>query len=257
MSQNGITTLNSITVDVNGTPVTLVHGDITKQASAAYVVPHFSDRVSEGGVAFAFKKEWGHDVADLYRQYLSGFKEGLDYSTIVCGQDKEKDAWLLHAVTVRSGRDKAFETIGRAVANAMMFAAQRNLPSVAFPALGTGPEGELEDAQSALSMLNAIHEHGRLREGKNWPKVGVTIAVWDWESARRFATFRRVLTSDAYVDIKPQPGMRAYDPQRHMYEREKTGRSQIVVVGQGGPATPPDRPKGDVISLNRYRKLTQ
>lgn len=135
----------------------IVLGDITGQKVDAYVVPHFDNAVSWGGVGAAVARAGAEKGLLEYEQkYCDG---RLKFGDVVLTQSYGGNSkYLLNATTVASGRTKEPQTIYDATANAIKIAEKNNLSSVAFPALGTGIIGKLTPEQSALIMLGAAHK---------------------------------------------------------------------------------------------------
>lgn len=134
----------------------IVLGDITKQIVDAYVVPHFDNEVSWGGV--------GNSVACAgaekgMLEYQDKYCDGrLKFGDVILTQSYGGNSkYLLNATSVASGREKEPRTVYDATSNAIKVAEANKLSSVAFPALGTGIIGKLTPEQSALIMLGAAH----------------------------------------------------------------------------------------------------
>jgi O-acetyl-ADP-ribose deacetylase (regulator of RNase III) len=256
--------ISSFEGEIGDMKVRLVHGDLTREKLASVMIPQFADRGSDGGLALAFSQAFGHDISKDYRSYLELRKRPLDYSALVCVPDKESGRWLLHAATVRSGTERAFETVGRAVQNALNFASENNLRSVGIPALATGPEGELTNKQSALAILNAIHKFSAVHRRKSYPRLEITIGLWDWKSGQKFRAFRQELLSRRFENVQPELGQRVHDPAHYAHAQRQKGRNAAVIFYNGAvledatqvaeilPFRPRKRlPEGNVYYLRR------
>jgi O-acetyl-ADP-ribose deacetylase (regulator of RNase III) len=66
--------------------------------------------------------------------------------------------WVIHAAAMAAGRPATPESVGAATASALALAAERDIESIALPALGTGV-GNVGFADCARAMYGAIAAH--------------------------------------------------------------------------------------------------
>ncbi len=235
MKVHTINDLNKLQADINGITVELIRGDITQHPVDAVIVPQFSDKVSDGGIALAFHKALGRDICKPYQGYLKAAGGKVEFCQVIANYDEESAKWFFHAVTVKSGRDNAFENTNKAVANALLLACHEGLHSLATPTLGTGTDGELEDRQSALCELNAIFNFGDFKRALGYGRLSVTIVVGGMDAGKRFTAFREVMRDGTYKNATPEVGTRPFDPRKLVRDSMvKPGMQPIVVVDSTG-----------------------
>ncbi|MCL2537885.1 MAG: macro domain-containing protein [Alphaproteobacteria bacterium] len=141
---------------IKSADASIVLGNITKQIVDAYVVPHFDNEVSWGGVGASVSRAGAAKGMEEYEEkYCNG---NLKFGDVILTNSYGGNSkYLLNATTVASGEDKEPRTVYEATSNAIKVAEANKLISVAFPALGTGIIGDLTPEQSALVMLGASH----------------------------------------------------------------------------------------------------
>lgn len=157
---------------VNGIDVKVCFSDVCVAKAEACVVPQFSNRVAETGVASTLIHS-GYTRAMLdYEEFLQHYDYasralpmGVAYTTnayVGCY------AWLIHVALLDVECSQAFDTVMLATYGALVEADKYNLHNIVIPALGTGRRGFLSFAQSAYTMLTAVKsfrgEHDTLRE---------------------------------------------------------------------------------------------
>lgn len=223
---------DEVDVTVNGVAVKLIRQDILDVGAQAIVISQFTDKVSEGGVALAVMRRYGSDVNEAYGAVLTSKKTKY-------GHFAQDGLHFFHVPTVKTGAENAAKNVYDAVFSTLFYCGMMGISSIAFPALCTGPEGELQDEQSARTIGKAIYDYA----AKDSDKIpAITIAIWDYDDKNRFAAFTRILKSpNQYMYFNPSQeiGKRLPDPRRRLHEDMKKGNLMLadIVKGQDGTFT--------------------
>ncbi|MEZ0223853.1 MAG: macro domain-containing protein [Alphaproteobacteria bacterium] len=145
--------------DVGNCPVSIGIGNMVREKAGAYLVPHFHDAVVIGGVAGAVANNGGRLAIQEFVEFMD--KNGpLEFGTVWPIRSYGGNAdWHMNAITVWSGKDKAFDTIREATYRVMKACDENGIDRLILPALGTGAMRELTDEQSAKAMLAGIYQY--------------------------------------------------------------------------------------------------
>lgn len=134
--------------------IVIQQGDLTDMDTDAIVNAANNDLVLGAGVAGAIRRKGGEEIQ---RECDDIGSIPLGYAAIT-GGGKLKARFVIHAATMRLGGVTTPEDLRGSTAHALRIAAERNLKSIAFPALGTGiarfPMKECADI-----MLQEAAEH--------------------------------------------------------------------------------------------------
>ncbi len=134
--------------------VVLEQGDLTEAAVDAVVNAANNDLELGGGVAGAIRRKGGPAIQEECNHIGS---IPIGEAAITTG-GKLKARYVIHAASMRLGGRTTAESLRASTRNSLLRAAEKNLTSVAFPAVGTGIAGfPLRDC--AEIMLDEVMQH--------------------------------------------------------------------------------------------------
>src|SRR5260370_13356627 len=141
--------------------VQVVVGDITKKDVEAIVNAAKSSLLGGGGVDGAVHRAGGPKILEESREIRrTRFPEGLPTGeAVITTGGKLPALYVIHTVGPVYGnhRGKEAELLANCYHNSLTLAGERNLPSIAFPAISTGIFGyPLTDAAEVASQQNDI-----------------------------------------------------------------------------------------------------
>lgn len=157
---------------VDGIEVRVCFSDICVMNAEACVVPQFSNRVADTGVAATllhsgFSRgvlEYG-ELFERYKAKALPFGSAFTTNAYTGGY-----AWFIHVPVLDAESFEVYDAAMFAVYAALYEADRLNLYDIVIPALCTGHKGLLSFKQSAKAMLTALKsfrsEHDTLREIK-------------------------------------------------------------------------------------------
>ncbi|MFA6255989.1 MAG: macro domain-containing protein [Candidatus Absconditabacterales bacterium] len=133
---------NAINIVEEGLPISLVLGDMTQISADAYIVPHFNGEASFGGVGGAIANGGAIKGMEEYEQMveqekkakggsIENFQEWSKATVTESGGGNSK--FLIHVVSVDSGKENEFDVVSGAVYNALSEATKRGLKNVVIP----------------------------------------------------------------------------------------------------------------------------
>lgn len=173
-------TLGSVSVEI-------VEGDITAQAVDAVVNAANTHFWMGAGVAGAIKANGGVDIE----------REAVAQGPVTPGESVVTAAgrlparYVIHAAVMGQDLQTDERLIGRATRSALRAAAERQLHTVAFPALGTGVGG-FPMGRCAEVMIGTVREHAQTQT----PLTRVVFVLFGEPAYREFeAGASRVLSS--------------------------------------------------------------
>jgi O-acetyl-ADP-ribose deacetylase (regulator of RNase III) len=151
--------------------VTVVVGDITKQDVEAIVNAANSSLLGGGGVDGAIHRAGGPEILEECRAIRrTRFPEGLPTGEAVITTGGKLDAlYVIHTVGPIYGehRGKEAELLANCYHNSLTLAVEKNLASVAFPAISTGvydyPRNEAAEI-SSRTIENFLGTDRQLKE---------------------------------------------------------------------------------------------
>ena len=139
-------------------------GDLTEMDVDAIVNAANNDLILGAGVAGAIRRKGG-DVIQRECDAIGSIP--LGFAAITSG-GKLKAKYVIHAASMGLGSLTTAETLRRSTAHALHLAAERELKTIAFPAVGTGIAGfPMKDC--AEIMLQEAAQH--LRSGSSLQKI--------------------------------------------------------------------------------------
>jgi len=149
----------SVTVD--GVSIELVEGDITRQADVDAVVNAANaELLPGGGVAGAIHRAAGPGLADECRP-LAPIRPG---EAVITGGHELPNPWVIHCLGPVYGVDEpADELLAACYRRALVLAEERELGSVAFPALSTGAFGYPIEAAAEVALGEVLERAPGLR----------------------------------------------------------------------------------------------
>jgi len=164
-------------VDINGKKLKLAKGDITELEVDA-IVNAANERLKlGGGVAGAILKKGGREIQEEC--------DKIGYcpvgNAVVTGAGKLKTKYVIHAVGPRYGEGDEDNKLRNATLNSLKRADERNLKSIAFPAISTGIFGFPKDRCADImlrTIINYLEGETSLNE--------VIMCLYDEETYRIF-----------------------------------------------------------------------
>jgi O-acetyl-ADP-ribose deacetylase len=135
--------------------VTVIVGDITKQDVDAIVIAANSSLLGGGGVDGAIHRAGGPDILAECREIRrTRFPQGLPTGEAVITTGAKLPAlYVIHTVGPIYGQEggKEAELLANCYHNSLTLAVEKNLSSVAFPAISTGVFGYPPDETAKVS----------------------------------------------------------------------------------------------------------
>ncbi|MCX7816454.1 MAG: O-acetyl-ADP-ribose deacetylase [Syntrophales bacterium] len=142
--------------------ISLVQGDITKEETEAIVNAANSSLAVGGGVDGAIHRAGGPAIMEECRK-IGGCPTG---QAVITTGGNLKARYVIHAVgpVYQGGNKGEAELLSSAYRSSLKIAQERNLKSVAFPAISTGAYGYPVD-EAARIALKTVIEFLREHEG--------------------------------------------------------------------------------------------
>ena len=134
--------------------IAFLQGDLTEMNVDAIVNAANNDLQLGGGVAGAIRRKGGDDIQ---RECNEIGPVPVGGAAITTG-GKLKARFVIHAASMELGGRTSASSLRGSVAHSLRIAAQRNIKSIAFPAIGTGVAG-FPMRECAEIMLREVVEH--------------------------------------------------------------------------------------------------
>ena len=134
--------------------VVLIRGDLTEMDVDAIVNAANNDLRLGGGVAGAIRRKGGEEIQ---RECDAIGSIPLGGAAITSG-GALRARYVIHAASMQLGGDTTAHALRAATAHSLRIAAERELHTIAFPAIGTGIAG-FPLADCAQIMLREVVEH--------------------------------------------------------------------------------------------------
>ena len=134
--------------------IIIQQGDLTEMDTDAIVNAANNDLILGGGVAGAIDAKGGVEIqkeCDAIGSIPVGF-------AAITGAGNLKARYVIHAASMELGRRTSAEHLRSSVAHSLRIAKDRELRTVAFPAIGTGIAG-FPMEQCAEIMLDEVVKH--------------------------------------------------------------------------------------------------
>jgi len=168
--------------------IVIRRGDLTEMDADAIVNAANNDLILGGGVAGAIRRKGGDEIQ---KECSAIGQVPVGWAAITTG-GKLKARHVIHAASMQLGGRTTAEALRSSTAHALRIAAQRELKTIAFPAVGTGIAGfPLDDC--AEIMLSEVIRH------LNGPTTLETVYFVLFDDAARdvFEAARQKLSSEA------------------------------------------------------------
>ena len=134
--------------------IVIQQGDLTEMDVDAIVNAANNDLILGSGVAGAIYRKGG-DAIQKECDAIGSIPVGF---AAVTGAGRLKARYVIHAASMQAGRRTTAETLRGSTAHSLRLASERELKTIAFPAVGTGVAGfPLKDC--AEIMLRAAAQH--------------------------------------------------------------------------------------------------
>lgn len=172
---------NHISLELNGTQLEVIEGDITDLEIDAIVNAANSELILGSGVAGAIRERGGPSIQEECAK-IGGTPVG---TAVMTGAGNLKAKHVIHAVGPRYGEGDEDRKLAAAVRSALALADRNGLRSIAMPALSTGSFGFPID-RAARITLTEIYRY--LQGGTKLQRVVVTLF-----DAEAFGVFRKEL----------------------------------------------------------------
>lgn len=138
---------------VNGRKIKLIQGDLTELDVDAIVNAANAQLVLGGGVAGAIRTKGGPSIQEECNR-IGGTTVG---GAVITGAGNLKAGYVIHAVGPRQGEGDEDEKLRQATLNSLKRAGEKNLRSIAFPAISTGIFGFPKD-RCARIMIDTVSD---------------------------------------------------------------------------------------------------
>ena len=131
-------------------------GDITQAGVDAVVNAANTDLMLGAGVAGAIRRAGGPGIQEECNR-IGPIPLG---EAAITGGGNLRARYVIHAAGMHLGGGVSADSCRLATLNSLRRAGEKQLKSIAFPAIGTGVGG-LDMAECARVMLGAVREHGK------------------------------------------------------------------------------------------------
>jgi O-acetyl-ADP-ribose deacetylase (regulator of RNase III) len=175
---------------INGKNLVLLQGDITEMDTDAVVNAANKDLVLGAGVAGAIRTKGGRSIQEECDR-IGGAPVG---GAAITTGGKLKATYVIHAVGPRMGEGDEDQKLADATRNSVQLANEKQLESIAFPAISTGIFGFPKD-RCARIMLTTVAE--TLKKEKTSLKE-VVFCLWGEDTLQIF--------TEAATDLLGNPG---------------------------------------------------
>lgn len=172
---------NHVKIQLNGTQLELLEGDITALDVDVVVNPANANLKLGSGVAGAILKKGGQSIQKECNR-IGGTQVG---TAVITGAGELDAKHVIHAVGPKMGEGDEDRKLSSAVRSALALADRHGLRSIAVPAISTGNFGYPTD-RCARITLTEIHRY--LQGGTKLDRV--VVCLFD---EKTFSTFRREL----------------------------------------------------------------
>lgn len=151
-------------VNVSGVEIELVRGDITRQEDMDAVVNAANAQLMPGGgVAGAIHRAAGPQLAEECRKYAP-IRPG---EAVITGAYNLPNRYVIHCLGPRYGIDRPEEELlANCYRNALRLAEEKELESVAFPAISTGAFGYPVEEAARVALRTVMEMAPTLKHVK-------------------------------------------------------------------------------------------
>ena len=171
--------------------IELLQGDLTEMAVDAIVNAANNDLQLGGGVAGAIRRKGGESIQRQCNEIGSIPLGGA----AITGGGKLKAKHVIHAASMSLGGMTTAQSLRTSTAHSLRIAAEQNLKTIAFPAVGTGIAG-FPMRECAEIMLDEVVKH--LKGPTSLEKV--SFVLFDGPSLREFQEVWEEMVKGGRVD---------------------------------------------------------
>lgn len=158
-----MTEKTKITAEI-ASKVILMQGDLTEMDTDAIVNAANNDLQHGGGVAGAIRRKGGEAIQRESNE-IGSIPVG---GAAITSGGKLKARYVIHAASMQLGGETTAHALRSSTAHTLRIAAEKELKTIAFPAVGTGIAGFPMD-ECAEIMLREVVEH--LKHGSSLDKI--------------------------------------------------------------------------------------
>lgn len=163
----------------DGRCIRLVQGDITEQETDAIVNAANSYLQHGGGVAGAIVRKGGHIIQEESNKI--GYVPVGEAAVTTAGKLPAK--YVIHAVGPRWGEGDEDNKLKRAILSSLKLASEKNLTSIAIPAISSGIFGFPKDRCAEILIRESA---GYLKENPKTSLREINICLFDDETVKIF-----------------------------------------------------------------------
>ncbi|RKD30606.1 O-acetyl-ADP-ribose deacetylase [Thermohalobacter berrensis] len=151
--------MKSIGFTYNGTKITLLKGDITKQDTEVIVNAANSSLMGGGGVDGAIHRAGGPEILKECKEIRKNQGKCPTGEAVITSGGNLKAKYVIHTVGPiwRGGNNKEPQLLSNAYKNSLKLAHENNIKTIAFPSISTGAYGYPIEKASIVA-LNAVKE---------------------------------------------------------------------------------------------------
>ena len=171
--------------------VELIQGDLTEMAVDAIVNAANNDLQLGGGVAGAIRRKGGESIQRECNE-IGAVPLG---GAAITGAGNLKAKHVIHAASMKLGGMTTARNLRNSTAHSLRIAAEKNLKTIAFPAVGTGIAG-FPMRECAEIMLDEVVKH--LKGPTTLEKV--SFVLFDRPSLREFQEVWEEMVKGGRVD---------------------------------------------------------
>ena len=142
--------------------ILIQQGDLTEMETDAIVNAANNDLILGGGVAGAIRRKGGDEIQ---RECSEIGTIPVGFAAITTGGNL-KARYVIHAASMQLGGRTTADALRRSTEHSLRIANERELRTVAFPAVGTGIAGfPLEECAKIMLRVAATHLQGHAHPG--------------------------------------------------------------------------------------------
>ena len=168
--------------------VTILQGDLTEMDTDAIVNAANNDLQHGGGVAGAIRRKGG-DIIQQESNEIGSIPVG---GAAITSGGQLKARYVIHAASMQLGGQTTAHALRSSTAHSLRIAAERDVRTIAFPAVGTGIAG-FPMEECAEIMLREVADH--LKRGSRLEKV--YFVLFDDAAQKTFAKAWRRMRKEA------------------------------------------------------------
>ena len=166
-------------IRIGDSAIELVQGDLTELAVDAIVNAANEHLILGAGVAGAIRTKGGPSIQQEC-DAIGGTTVG---QAVITGAGTLKARHVIHAVGPRMGEGNEDEKLRQATWNSLLRATEKNLESIAFPAVSTGIFGFPKERCAAIMIATAR----QFLEQEQTSVTRIIFCLWSAEDLRIFA----------------------------------------------------------------------